>query len=273
MHIFNHPRSLPDPRDFVEPVPDLVAQHTLPLEFDIYQHFPEIPRWDQGQESSCGGHAQARAAQKLAVDDGQTFGENDRVSPRFAYYGARQIMGTQTQDSGVDNRSLFTALKKYGYSHEADCPYTAGDFAEAPSDKCYADALRHDQAVYRRLIPGNGAMRLQLIQGIPIVYGFSVPTYWEDGSWDPATEYLRLPTLQEGFVGGHDTVVTGYDYTMLTYPVPVFYVDNSYGEEWGQSFKAPSGNRGRFAVDYRWFLGQGNQGALVYDLTIITKEN
>src|SRR6185312_1845605 len=161
-----------------------------------------------------------------------------------AYYTARQIMGTIRQDSGVDNRSLFKALKQYGSAREADMPYDPAVFAVAPTFTAYEHAAGWKDATYKSVVPAHGNMRSTLVSGHVIVQGFAVPDYFEEASiWDPSSAYLPIPQHVpdfQGFIGGHDTVLTGYDYTCSTWPVPVFIVDNSWDDQdWGLTFGAP----------------------------------
>jgi hypothetical protein len=279
-HVYNHRRNLPDHRDLVHFAP--TATSALPLKFDLWQHYPEIRRWNQADEGSCGGHSQARAAMHELLKSGVTFDQNwtaddispgDRIAPAFAYYTARQIMGTTTQDSGVDNRSLFKAALSYGSAREADMPYVPGQFAQPPSEQAYTDATRWEHVSYKEVVPTHGNLRSTLVAGHAIVQAFNVPDYFEEPTvYDPATGYLQLPQDVPDFgqfVGGHDTVLTGYDYTCSTFPVPVFLVDNSWDDlTWGASFDAPSKRVGRFAMDARW---QGNS-QLVMDLTALISD-
>lgn len=277
-HVYNHRPNLPDHRDLVHYAPSTAA---LPKKFDLWQHYPEIRRWDQSQEGSCGGHAQSRVAMHELLKSGVTFDQDwtaddvspgDRIAPAFAYYTARQIMGTTDQDSGVDNRSLFKALLQYGSAREADMPYSPGDFATAPSFKAYSDAAEWEKAQYKQVVPTHGNLRSTLVAGHAVVQAFAVPDYFEDPSvYDPTSAYLPLPQdvpSFQGFLGGHDTVITGYDYTCTDFPVPVFIVDNSWSDSWGLAFDSPSKTAGRFAMDARW-QGQSN---LVMDLTVLISD-
>jgi hypothetical protein len=278
-HIFNHRPNTPDHRDLVHFTP--TATKALPLKFDIWAHYEEIRRWNQANEGSCGGHAQARAAMHELAKTGVSFNQNwaadditpgDRISPAFAYYTARQIMGTTTQDSGVDNRSLFQALKTYGSAREADMPYQPGQFATAPSQQAYQDAAHWENVSYKQVVPTHGNLRSTLLAGHVVVQAFTVPDYFEEPSvYNPATDYLKLPRdVPEfaGFIGGHDVVITGWDYTCTDWPVPVFILDNHWTEGWGLAFDAPSRTAGRFAMDARW---QG-ESQLVMDLTALISD-
>lgn len=249
----------------------------------MWQHYPEIRRWNQSQEGSCGGHAYARAAMHELIKSGVAFEQDwaaddvspgDRVSPAFAYYVARQVMGTTSQDSGVDNRSLFSAGLQYGTTREADMPYAPGQFSVAPTVEAYSDALKWNKTTYQSVVPTHGNLRATILRGNVVVQAFSVPDYFEEPSvFNPATGYLKLPRDVPDFrqyVGGHDTALTGWDYTCTTWPVPVFIVDNSWDDtDWGMAFDAPSGRVGRFAMDARW---QG-QSSLVWDLTALLSDS
>jgi C1A family cysteine protease len=197
----------------------------------------------------------------------------DRIAPAFAYYTTRQIMGTQNQDSGVDNRSLFQALLKYGSAREADMPYNPSVYAAPPNATAYGDASKWEHVSYKSVVPTHNNLRSTLVQGHAIVQAFSVPDYFEEESiWNPASEFLPLPQNVrdfQQFIGGHDVVITGYDYTKTTWPVPVFIIDNSWDDtDWGLAFEAPSGRPGRFAMDARW---QGSSN-LVFDLTALISD-
>lgn len=279
-HIFNQRPNLPDYRDYIHYDP--MAATALPAKYDLWQHYPEIRRWNQSQQGSCGGHSQARVAMHERMRAGETFNQNwsaddvspgDRIAPAFAYYTTRQIMNTTTQDSGVDNRSLFQALLKYGSAHEADMPYSPAVFATAPSAQAYADAAKWEHVSYKAVVPTHNNLRTTLVQGHAIVQAFSVPDYFEESEvWDPSKAYLPLPKNVKDFrqfIGGHDTVITGYDYTCSTWPVPVFIIDNSWDDtDWGLAFEAPSKRVGRFAMDARW-QGESN---LVMDLTALISD-
>jgi hypothetical protein len=280
MHIFNQRRNLPDHRDLVHYSPQAAA--ALPLKFDLWQHYEEIRRWNQSQEGSCGAHARERAAMLELIKTGAVFSQDwtaddispgDRCAPAFAYYTTRQVMGTTTQDSGVDNRSLFQALKTYGSAREADMPYVAGDFAVAPSEKAYADATAWDKVSYKTVVATLANLRSTIVSGHAIVQAFGVPDYFEEESiYNPATDYLKIPQdvpeFQQ-FVGGHDTTITGYDFTLSTWPVPVYIVDNSWDDlDWGLAFDAPSKRVGRFAMDARW----QTDSQLVFDLTALISD-
>src|SRR5581483_4945668 len=111
------------------------------------------------------------------------------------------------------------------------------------------------------VLGGPGApIRTALASGLAVVFGFSVPQSFEDGSWDPGTEVLALPSPAEGFIGGHCVALTGYDFSCAHHPVPYFIADNSWGGAWCGAWggtapdgKASGGYAGRFALDYRWF--------------------
>ena len=271
-HIFNHRVNQPDHRDTATA---FTANAVVPPVYDLWEHYTEIPRWDQGQEGSCGGHALARACQHEEQKQGVTF-TGDRVSPAYAYYVAREVMGTTSQDSGVDNRSLFKGLDKYGWVHETDMPYVAGDFATAPSAAAENVAATHIGSTYGLVTPAHMAVRQAVSGGKAVVIGFSVPDYFEEPAiYDPSKDYLPLPTdvrQFKDFVGGHDVAITAYDYSLTRWKIPVFIIDNSWDENWGLCFNAPSKKAGRFAMDANWLsVALGGQ-KLTYDLTILDVE-
>jgi C1A family cysteine protease len=103
-------------------------------------------------------------------------------------------------------------------------------------------------------------MRSAIASGLPIVFGFSVPASFEDGSWDPRAEPLPLPGAGAQFIGGHCVTISGYDFTRSRFNVPAFQCENSWGPGWGMS--------GRFWMDYRWFTPSRG---LTDDLWVISR--
>jgi C1A family cysteine protease len=126
----------------------------------------------------------------------------------------------------------------------------------------YVDATKHEALIYQRIVLGGpGApMRSALAAGYPIVFGFSVPSYFEDGTWDPTHEPLPVPGPHDQFIGGHCVVISGYDFSRTRFPDCAFQCENSWGTGWGIG--------GRFWMDFHWFdAGAG----LASDLWVIKR--
>jgi len=116
-------------------------------------------------------------------------------------------------------------------------------------------------------VGGPGApIRTAVASGLAVVFGFSVPDDFQDGSWDPATTPLPVPSGSDGLTGdGHCVAVTGFDFTGDRF-APYFICDNSWDESWGGTWGGEGCAGGRFAIDYRWFDAQSG---LATDLWVI----
>jgi C1A family cysteine protease len=227
----------PDHRDFLFDA----APHAIgPLPAKVDPITDGVPIYDQGQLGSCTGNGIARV---LEYRQAQQFEGAVTPSRLFVYYEERVIEGTVGQDAGAEIRDGIKVVASKGAPPETDWPYDISQFAVQPPAPAYAEALKHEAIRYEAIRNGPGApFRTALAAGIPIVFGFSVPTSFEDGSWNPATDILPLPGPNDGFVGGHCVVASGYDFTG---PEPFWWCDNSWGPGWGAS--------GRFRMHYRYF--------------------
>lgn len=239
-----------------------IGRQRLPATVDLGPQMPPI--WNQGHLGSCTGHGIARLLVYEALGQGEQLpglsNDNAGFSRLFIYYNERAIEGTISQDTGGQIRDGIKVVAVLGAPPETDWPYSdqnPGPFQERPPAQAYADAARHKAIVYHRMLPGGGRMCSALAQAQPIVFGFAVPQFFEDGSWDPASQMLPLPGPGDGFIGGHCVVLSGYDWTCERFPVPAFQVDNSWGTGFGMG--------GRFWMDARYFSG------LAQDLWTITR--
>lgn len=237
---------LPDHRDRIYNLEEEIKQSAaVPGKFDLAPHMPPI--YNQGQLGSCTGNGIARVLEYEAMRQGEPEVTPSRL---FIYYNERVLEGTVNTDSGAEIRDGIKVVATEGAPPESEWPYSDADpgpFQKKPPPNVYADAIKHEALVYKRIIVGGpGApMRSAVAAGYPIVFGFSVPASFEDGSWDPSTHPLPLPRPNEKVIGGHCVVITGYDFTTQRFPQPAFQCDNSWGADWGMG--------GRFWMNYRWF--------------------
>lgn len=237
----------PDHRDRLFHLEERVYRgHQLPRTVDLWPNVPAI--WDQGQLGSCTAHGSLRAWITEAIRQGVSLpsapADGAALSRLMQYYDTRQVEGTVGSDSGGQVRDAIRVLATDGCAPESMWPYDIGRFTDQPPASCYTAAERYMSTVYQSvLVGGPGApMRTALAEGLAIVFGFSVPQSFEDGSWDPASEILPVPGPGEGFIGGHCVAITGYDFSSRH---AYFVCDNSWSSAWGD------GGRFRMAAD--WF--------------------
>jgi C1A family cysteine protease len=254
---------LPDHRDRIFNLEESIQKaHALPGKVDLSPQMPPI--YDQGQLGSCTGNGVARVLEYESIRQGEPAATPSRL---FIYYNERVIEGTVNTDSGAQIRDGIKVVATEGAPPETEWPYSDADpgrFQEKPPAKVYADATKHEALIYQRIVVGGpGApMRTALASGYAIVFGFSVPAYFEPGggNWDPTSQPLPLPGPNDQIIGGHCVVVTGYDFTCSRFARPAFQCDNSWGTSWGMN--------GRFWMDYDWF---DPNRALASDLWVIKK--
>jgi len=244
----------PDPRDRQYALEEcILTRPQLPRKVEPLTDKVAVPRWNQGQLGSCTGHGIARVLAYEARRQGESLdlapGRMDNntagqagYSRLFIYYGERAIEGTVNSDSGGQIRDGIKVIASEGAPPESEWPYDIAKFTDRPPARAFEDATSHEAIQYRRVVPdGPGApVHTALANGLPVVFGFVVPQYMMDGSWDPTSEALPLPGPSDQFVGGHCVVATGYDLDRH-----LFVIDNSWGEDWGLA--------GRFNMDERWF--------------------
>lgn len=193
-----------------------------------------IPAYNQGQLGSCTGNGIARV-----LEYGEFRQVEGAITPSrlFIYYNERVIEGTVSTDSGAQIRDGIKVVATQGAPPESLWPYSdanPGPFTRKPPAAVYEAAEQHEAIQYQAVTFGAGApFRTAIAAGLPIVFGFSVPQSFEDGSWNPATEVLPLPGPSEQFIGGHCVVADGYDFSCSDFPEPFWWCANSWGSDWG----------------------------------------
>jgi C1A family cysteine protease len=255
-------RDLPDDRDYLyEEHHETLNANQMPKKISLVPNMPDI--YDQLQIGSCVGNGTARVMEYIENAQGNGFVTPSRL---FIYGNARRYEGTYATDSGAQVRDGIKGVAQYGAPPESDWPYSdasPGPFNETIPANVYADATKFEAIQYSKITVGvtpGAPMRTAIYNGTPIVFGFSVPSYFEDGSWDPSTTPLPLPNGQSRYIGGHCVVVSGYDFTRTEFPVDVFEIDNSWGAGWGLG--------GRFYMNAGWF---SHRAQLATDLWCVEK--
>ncbi|HWY19121.1 MAG TPA: C1 family peptidase [Solirubrobacteraceae bacterium] len=233
---------LPDHRDRIFNLERKVCRAVeLPEVFSLRSQMP--PVYDQGQLGSCTGNGVAAVLERTEIKQGDAPVTPSRL---FIYYNERVIEGTVGQDSGAQIRDGIKVVASEGAPPEPIWPYDIARFAEKPSAEAYERARSYEAIQYLRVLPGEAGspIRSPINEGLPVVFGFSVPALFESATWRPATQYLPLPAAGEESIGGHCVVVVGWDFSLKKFPVNVFEIRNSWGPGWG--------DEGHFWMDARW---------------------
>ena len=247
----------PDHRDLVFNLDERILKaHQLPK--TIAPLTTPIAAYNQGELGSCTGNGVARVLEYQEYKQGEGSATPSRL---FIYYNERVIEGTVSQDAGAQIRDGIKVIASQGAPPETLWPYSdqnPGPFQQKPPASVYETAKEHEAIRYQAVTFGAGApFRTAIASGLPVVFGFSVPASFEDGSWDPATQVLPLPGPDEQFIGGHCVVADGYDFSCRDFPGPFWWCANSWGADWGDN--------GWFRMSHSYFT------ALASDFWVISK--
>jgi C1A family cysteine protease len=238
-------RDIPDFRDYTPEHPSVrrilgllkpapAAAIGLPASVDLRDDCQPCVD-DQEELNSCAAFA---VLGLIECFERCALGQSCEPSRLFLYQTTLKLRGC-LQDSGVDLRSTFKALRRVGTPREVYWPYRADRLRTEPGDPflfafdeflplCY---LRFDR---RRVedgagisTPKTGAQTLQTVKaflaaGFPSVFGFSVP-----GSISLSGD---VPFYEQSDVrGGQAVVAVGYDDVR-----GALLFRNSWGCQWGE---------------------------------------
>ena len=153
------------------------------------------------------------------------------------YYRTRLDRGTLNEDSGATIGEAINTVLTDGVSIEKYWSYDPSKYLEKAPDICYAQSVilkgmtgqRIDLSSDRGQDAVVNHLKTALLSGHPIVHGFRVYKSFE-GELIKKTSMMQMPQVGEGIMGGHCTVIVGYDDTKQA-----FRVRNSWGntpEEW-----------------------------------------
>lgn len=202
-----------------------ISLESLPKKVDLREHCSTVE--NQFSLGSCTANAAVGALEYLEIKNGKVGPEFENFSRLFVYYHTRELQGTINDDTGGTLRDSIKALAKYGTCDENLWPYDITRFTIKPNEDHYKDAELHKITEYRR-IESFPDMLVNLADGFPFVFGFSVYTEFE-GAEVAKTGVLNFPRPDEAFMGGHAVCAVGYDMETKT-----VLVRNSWGEKWGQ---------------------------------------
>lgn len=190
---------------------------------DLRDECPAI--YDQGHLGSCTANALAFCYQ---YDEIYQKEPSQFIPSRlFIYYNERNMEGHVLDDSGAEIHDGVQVLNTIGVCSETEWVYDISKFTIKPDEDCYTNALLHKTTAFRPIQQDLSQLRLALIAGFPVVFGFSVYESFE--SPDVAkTGNMPIPLPTEKLLGGHAVAVVGFDDTRQ-----VFIVRNSWGASWG----------------------------------------
>lgn len=235
----------PGPADWSAKV--YAAPHFVPPVDHVDRLSLNIPIRDQGQESSCTGFGSTRA---VRISTGCA-----PLSEQFAYFGGCLRGGTETIDGGAIIADVYSAAAEYGMASDASYPYVVGQFAQRPPFDAFSDAKNHGPKFTAPRVVTIAQIKTALASKQGVTIGFSVPQFFEEAQF-ARDGWLRMPTSNDRFVGGHAVCVDGYDDRPTSGTEPFLWIANSYGPGFalGGWFQMPQ----RWVTDPRWLCDDGH---------------
>lgn len=239
-------RDLPDARDYSpdhEQVAPLLSRlkaaprrpRPLPAAVDLRgdeggEYFPPVE--DQGAIHCSPAFAVLSLVEYF---ERRSMGRTLEGSRLFLYRMARKLFRGE-RDSGVGLRATLKALVRFGAPPEAFWPYEPGRVDARPRDASLFGYARDYASIrYLRLDRRNAdghrtltAVKSFLAAGLPIAFGFSVPSSLSasgDIPYRPGFDSVR---------GGQAVVAVGYDENRHTSPRGALLVRSSWGDDWGE---------------------------------------
>lgn len=229
-----HRSTRPSPHPRYAPPAHHEDAANLPKSVDLEPECP--PVYDQLQLGSCTANALAGLVQFLLLKLGLPSFVPSRL---MIYFGERAIEGTKGRDSGANGDDGMTFLQTKGVCPETAWPYDQGQFTRNPPPAAWAEAVKCKLSDPVTIDNTDiAAIKSRLASGYPIAFGFDV--YPDLESDEVArTGLLPLPGPHEESIGGHETLMVGYDDV-----TQLFKVRNSWGPGWGL--------RGYFLMPYAY---------------------
>lgn len=217
---------VPDQRDLLfAPDPAAMLKLATTPHFDLTaaSQMPKV--WNQGQLGSCQGHASGACFAFAHKKSGHATFVPSRL---WIYYQARVLEGNPSEDAGSSIRDGFKIMSKLGVPPETDWPYKIETFANAPTAKMVADAVKHKSVVYKKVTQTLTSIKAAILSGYPVAFGFAVYDSFE--TLEVAnTGVVPMPGYDETLLGGHAVCLVGYDDLSQ-----MFIVRNSWGFGWGR---------------------------------------
>ena len=222
--------AIPDTLDFRDRmfVPTLVD---VPAERPLadYRRY-KVPILDQQGEGACTGFGLATVANYLLLARDARPGRTSRVaarpaavSPRMLYEMAKRYdewPGERYEGSSA--RGAIKGWHKHGVCCADEWPYAFGEVDRDLTDRRVADAARRPLGAYFRVNHRDlVAMHAAIAEAGVLFATATVHAGWQEVGAD-------------GLIAPSDAVVGGHAFAVVAYDTYGFWVQNSWGEDWGK---------------------------------------
>lgn len=203
---------------------------------DLRSSCPDV--YDQGHLGSCTANAIGFC---YHYDECKQKETNVFIPSRlFIYFNERNLEGHVSEDSGAEIHDGIQVIHTLGVCSEVDWPYDINKFKDKPTNECYTSAQSHKTIDYRAISQNLDQLKSALIEGFPVVFGFSVYESFESETV-AKTGIMPIPKPDEKLLGGHAVALVGFDNSKK-----VFIVRNSWGNGWG--------DKGYFYMPYEFII-------------------
>ena len=171
---------------------------------------------------------------------------NCNISRLYLYFCTRFIDNNHmmpVEDYGATLENVFTALSQYHYNEEVKYPYAVEKVNSIPPSELFEEAIMINKCPivsYRQITPT--VYNIKYILGHlkqPILFGLMV--YSNCFKLTKDKDILYLPSTTEEMLGGHATVIIGFDDASQT-----FDILNSHGSDFADG--------GYFRLKYEYAL-------------------
>lgn len=204
------------------------GRSSLASKVDLREYFPEADD-QQHLHCSCAHACIALVEYFQRVCNGR----NTRLSRLFLYTTTRRLLGT-AGNVCTDMRSTLSAIKSFGIPPERYWPYEAATLDDEPDGFLYSFKEPYKTICYVRLDAADkrGKTTLKnvkafLAAGIPVAFGFSVPS-----SISQSGDVPYRPRF-DAVCGGQAVIAVGYDDERLSESRGALLIRNSWGQSWG----------------------------------------
>jgi hypothetical protein len=199
---------------------------SLPAKMDPTSAMPK--QLNQADEGSCGPNT---ASEMIQYDQKVESLAVVPPSRNFIYWNTRLLQGTVASDSGVSNRTMLKALRRFGFCPEALWTYDPKTMLTKPAASCYAAATPEKITDYAAVQVAERQMKACIASGTPFMFGFDV---YQGMMTDECAEtgHVPIPKAGESAVGGHDITAYAYDDQLQLLRCRNHWV-NDDGTPWG----------------------------------------